>query len=126
MAVRGLRDRLRSDPAVGSGTSKLCAASLWRFDSEPPPIMRNVRCSLQSPNRSQESQIVLGSSGTGLRHVVLLPGALDLFRSLLTPRVAEPIRGRCRPLPAYCSYDGRGGGAASPPARRTCAARGIP
>src|ERR1700716_1203646 len=125
MAVRGLRDRVRSDLAVGSGASQLCADSLWRFDSEPPPIMRNVRRSLQSPNRSKKSQIVLGSSGTGLRYVVLLPGALDLLRSLLTPRDAESFRWRCRPLPAYCSHDGSGRGAAAPPAGRTRPARGI-
>ena len=85
MAVRGLRDRVRSDPAVGSGASKLCADSLWRFDSERPFIMRDVRRSLQSPNCSQESQIVLGFPGIGLRYVVLLPDALDVLRSFLAP-----------------------------------------
>src|SRR4030088_1686668 len=124
--VRGLRDRVHPDIADCYVASRFCTNSLWRLVSECRSISRNACRFLESPHRSQESQIVLGSSGTGLRHVVLLPGALDLFRSLLTPRVAEPIRGRCRPLPAYCSYDGRGGGAASPPAGRTCAARGIP
>ena len=116
MAVRGLRDRVRSDTAVGSGASQLCADSLWRFDSEPPPIMRNVRRSLQSPNRSKKSQIVLGSSGTGLRYVVLLPGALDLLRSFLAPRVAQPLYRRRRPLPSYRSYDGSRRRATAPPA----------
>src|SRR5216683_144782 len=125
MAVRGLRDRVRSDPVVCSGASQFCPDGLWRFDSEHSSIMRNVRRSLQSPNRSQESQIVLGSSGTGLRYVALLPGALDLLRSLLTPRIAEPICRRRRPLPAYCSHDGSGRGAAAPPSERTRPAHGI-
>ena len=84
LEVRDLRDRELSNPAVPAVSPKLCPDGFGRFNSEPPFIIGNIRHSLQPQNRLQESQVLLGSAGIGLRHVVLLPAGLDLFRSSLT------------------------------------------
>src|SRR4029077_5609674 len=110
-ALERSRSRLCRGPGRGCAlsASMLSAHRLQRSDSMCPADLGHAFVHPSCSEISGQNAFVLGAHDRGHCLLAFLPVAVDLLRGSAASGCAQRFRGRYRPVPAYCSFDGGSG-----------------